>query len=76
MNQALLAKWLWKLEKENDLWQKVIKKNYLPNGCVSAVKHRPETPNFGLEFQGLKIPFINTVRRLWGKILGFGRLVG
>lgn len=29
MNNSLLAKWLWKLEKHDDLWQSIVRKNTL-----------------------------------------------
>jgi hypothetical protein len=29
MNNSSLAKWLWKLEKHDDLWQSIVRKNTL-----------------------------------------------
>lgn len=40
MNIILLCKWWWKLDKENGLWQKIIRHKYLRDKYVCTVKHR------------------------------------
>lgn len=40
LNISLLAKWWWKLENENGLWQDLVKQKYIKNKCLSQVKHR------------------------------------
>jgi hypothetical protein len=40
MNVSLLCKWWWKLEKENGLWQDLVKAKYLQNKNISTVTHR------------------------------------
>jgi len=40
MNISLLCKWLWKLEKEDGLWQQIIKFKYIKNASICTVKHR------------------------------------
>lgn len=40
MNISLLCKWWWKFDKEDGLWQKIIKFKYIKNGFIYTVKHR------------------------------------
>jgi hypothetical protein len=40
MNVSLLCKWWWRLEKENGLWQELVKAKYLQNKTISTVTHR------------------------------------
>ena len=40
MNISLLCKWWWRPEKENRLWQELIKKKYLKDKPICLVKHR------------------------------------
>jgi hypothetical protein len=40
MNVSLLCKWWWKLEKENGLWQELVRAKYLQNKTISTVTHR------------------------------------
>lgn len=40
-NLSLLCKWWWKLEREEGMWQKIIKNKYMKGQCVSQIKHRP-----------------------------------
>ena len=68
MNQALLAKWLWKLESGSGLWQTIIKKKYIPEGCVSAIRHRPGNSQFWSGIMGIK----NTFYRYCKKKIGNG----
>ena len=46
MNQALLAKWLWKLETENGLWQTVIRNKYVKGRCISGIRRKPGDSQF------------------------------
>jgi hypothetical protein len=39
-NISLLVKWWWKLEKEDGLWQRLVKQRYLRNRDVCSVKLR------------------------------------
>ena len=63
MNQALLAKWLWKLETEEGLWQSVIKSKYVQNGCISAAKRRPGNSQFWAGVLDVKNIFYNFCRK-------------
>lgn len=40
MNASLLCKWWWRLEKENGLWQDIIKYKYLRNSSIHEVGHK------------------------------------
>ena len=40
MNMSLLAKWWWKLEQEQGLWQELIHKKYLVNKSIFSVTHK------------------------------------
>jgi hypothetical protein len=37
---SLLCKWWWKIEKEDGLWQKIVREKYLKNKTVTNVKAR------------------------------------
>jgi len=39
MNISLLCKWWWKLEKEDGLWQEIVRYKYLRNKSIYEVKH-------------------------------------
>lgn len=47
-NIALLAKWIWKLEAEEGLWQDIIRSKYIQNKCLSGIKKDRGTRNSGL----------------------------
>jgi len=40
LNISLLCKWWWKLEKEDGLWQQIVKFKYLRNSSIIEVKHK------------------------------------
>ena len=40
MNISLLYKWWWKFEKEDGLWQKIVKFKYLKNKSIHDVRHK------------------------------------
>lgn len=40
MNVSLLCKWWWKLDKEDGLWQKIVKFKYIKNGSICDVSHK------------------------------------
>lgn len=40
MNLSLLCKWLWKIDREQGLWQQIITHKYLRNDSISSVKHK------------------------------------
>lgn len=40
MNVSLMAKWWWRLEQEEGLWQSIVKHKYLRNRSIFNVKHR------------------------------------
>jgi len=40
VNISLLRKWWWKLEHEDDLWQKLVKAKYLSKSSIHSVSHK------------------------------------
>jgi hypothetical protein len=40
MNISFLCKWWWRLEKEQGVWQDIVKAKYLQHNGVRSVKHR------------------------------------
>lgn len=40
MNLSLLCKWLWKIDKEQGLWQRIIKFKYLTHASITSVNHK------------------------------------
>jgi hypothetical protein len=40
LNISLLCKWWWKVEKEDGLWQQIVKFKYLRNSSILEVKHK------------------------------------
>jgi hypothetical protein len=48
MNISLLTKWLWKLEKEDGLWQTIVKKIHERQALMYFEKKNKETLNFGV----------------------------
>jgi hypothetical protein len=44
MNISLLSKWWWRLEKEQGLWQDMIRAKYLHHEGIKNVKHRLDSP--------------------------------
>jgi hypothetical protein len=39
LNISLMCKWWWKLEKEEGLWQQIVKYKYLPKNSIHDVCH-------------------------------------
>ena len=37
MNISLLCKWWWKFEKEDGLWQMIVRQKYMKKKCVSQL---------------------------------------
>jgi hypothetical protein len=46
MNEALLAKWIWRLENSSGLWQSIVKSKYVKNKPIISVKKRPSDSHF------------------------------
>lgn len=40
MNVSLLCKWWWKLDKENGMWQRIVKFKYFKNNLIWDVSHK------------------------------------
>jgi len=41
MNISLMCKWWWKLERSLGLWQEIVRKKYVKNGCLHSLKKKP-----------------------------------
>jgi hypothetical protein len=46
MNEALLAKWIWRLENSSGLWQSIVHNKYVKNKPIISVKKRPSYSHF------------------------------
>ncbi|XP_062188905.1 uncharacterized protein LOC133892218 [Phragmites australis] len=45
-NKCLLSKWLFRLINEDGVWQRLLRKKYLPNKTLTQVQHRPGDSHF------------------------------
>lgn len=45
-NICLLCKWLFKLFNEDGLWQKVLRKKYVKDKCLSQIEKRSGDSDF------------------------------
>jgi hypothetical protein len=45
-NKCLLSKWLLKIFNEDGMWQKVLKRKYVKDKCLSQIKKRPGDSHF------------------------------
>jgi hypothetical protein len=50
INISLLAKWLWKLFNEDNMWQQILKGKYLSSKTLGLVESKPRDSHF---WQGL-----------------------
>ena len=66
MNQALLAKWLWKIENESGLWQTVIRNKYVKNECISGIRPKPGDSQFWSGIMGVKNVFYKYCKKMVG----------
>jgi hypothetical protein len=41
MNQSLLCRWWWKLEKKEGMWQKLVEKKYVMQSSITRLKYKP-----------------------------------
>jgi hypothetical protein len=63
MNEALLAKWIWKLENTNGLWQTIIRHKYVKGRPIISLKKDKVILNFGRVFWMLGTIFTNIVKK-------------
>jgi hypothetical protein len=64
MNEALLAKWLWKLENTNGLWQTIIRHKYVKGRPIISLKKDKVTLTSGKVFWILGIIFTSIVKKV------------
>jgi hypothetical protein len=65
MNEALLAKWIWRLENSNELWQTIIRHKYVKGRHIISVKKDKVIPTFGKAFLLFVIFSISSVKKSW-----------
>jgi hypothetical protein len=46
MNISLIAKWIWKLETSDGLWQRIVKSKYVKGKRISLVTKRQDDSHF------------------------------
>jgi hypothetical protein len=46
MNEALLAKWFWRLENSSGLWQSIVHRKYVKNKPIISVRKKPTDSHF------------------------------
>jgi hypothetical protein len=63
MNGALLAKWIWKLENTNGLWQTIIRHKYVKGRPIISLKKDKVILTFGRVFLMLETIFTNIVKK-------------
>ena len=63
MNEALLAKWIWKLENMNGLWQTIIRHKYVKGRPIISLKKDKVILTFGRVFLMLETIFTNIVKK-------------
>jgi hypothetical protein len=64
MNEALLAKWIWKLENTNGLWQTIIRHKYVKGRPIISLKKDKVILSFGREFLMLGKIFTIIVKKI------------
>lgn len=65
MNMSMLAKWIWRLENFDGLWQKIIKEKYIKGKPLSLVKKRHDDSHFYRGILETKDVFFNHSKKYW-----------
>lgn len=63
MKKALLAKWFWKLENEQGLWQTVLLKKYVKVKYLSGINHKIGDSQFCSSLISLKHIFYQNCKK-------------
>ena len=58
MNISLLCKWWWKIEKEEGLWQEIVRQKYLQNPCIAQLKKRQSNSPFWNDLLSIRSYFL------------------
>jgi hypothetical protein len=61
-NQCLLSKWLFKLINEEGMWQTLLKRKYLKDLPIGAVKRKPGDSQFWSGLMKVKHKFLDFIR--------------
>jgi hypothetical protein len=78
MNEALLAKWLWKLENSNGLWQTIIRYKYIKGRPIISLKKRQSDSHFWKGVLDTRDNFYKYCKKKWvtAVILASGIIFG
>jgi hypothetical protein len=78
MNEALLAKWIWKLENSNGLWQTIIRHKYVKGRPIISVKKRQSDSHFWKGILAVRVSFYKFCKKklAMAEILAFGTIFG
>jgi hypothetical protein len=66
MNIALLAKWFWKMETEEGLWQEILSKKYGGGKCLALAVKKPGDSQFWASLMKIKEIFYRFVKKELG----------
>jgi hypothetical protein len=66
MNEALLAKWFWRLENSSGLWQTIVHNKYVKNRPIISVKMRPSDSHFWKGILSVRDKFYNYCKKIIG----------
>ena len=67
MNISLMCKWWWKLERNEGLWQEIVRKKYVNNCCLISLKNKPTNFPVWNELLSIKDIYIAGRKVLVGK---------
>jgi len=78
MNISLMCKWWWKLERSEGLWQEIVRKKYVKNGCLHSLKRSLLIPLCGTNSCVLRIFILLGGKCWWDReiLLAFGKTAG
>jgi hypothetical protein len=78
MNEALLAKWIWRLENTSGLWQSIVKSKYIKNKPIISVKNRPSHSHFWKGILSVRDNYYNYCKKIlvMERVPVFGKTFG
>jgi hypothetical protein len=66
MNEALLAKWFWRLENSSGLWQTIVHRKYVKNKPIISVKKKPSDSHFWKGILSVRDKYYNYCKKSIG----------
>jgi hypothetical protein len=64
MNEALLAKWFWRLENSSGLWQTIVHRKYVKNKPIISVKKKPSDSHFWKGILSVRDKYYNYYKKV------------